>query len=339
MKILSKKFMLLLTVLSLALANLSGCGFPSIPGTNPKSITFFALDTVIQLTIYDKGKEVLLPEAKDLVTDYESLFSPTIPDSDIYRINHAEGEWVDVSDETVYLLEEALKYCERSDGLLDITILPVKELWDFTAEKPTVPADAELQKALSHVDFTAVELDGNRVRLTDKDAMLDLGCIAKGYIADSLRAFLTKNGVTSALLSLGGNVTTIGSKPDGSSFTVGIQKPFAETGTAITTVSCSDNYPEYNSVVTSGIYERCFEENGILYHHIIDTKTGYPIENDIASVTIHSTSSTQGDVLSTLCLLLGVEKSKEVIGSLYSVEAVFITKEGEIIHLYGLPDA
>lgn len=339
MKSFFKKTILFLTALMLALANLFGCAFPSISGANPQSITFFALDTVIQLTIYDKGKESLLSEAEDLVTSYEALFSATLSDSDIYRINHAGGEWVDVSEETISLLEEALKYCGYSDGLLDITILPVKELWDFTSEKPSVPSDADLQRALTHVDYTVVELGENKVRLTDKTAMLDLGCIAKGYIADRLYAFLTKNGVTSALLSLGGNIITIGTKPDGSSFTVGIQKPFAETGTAITTVSCSDAYPEYNSVVTSGIYERCFEANGILYHHILDAKTGYPVENDIASVTILSTSSTEGDALSTLCLLLGMEKSKELIGSLYSVEAIFITKDGEIIRLSGRPDA
>jgi thiamine biosynthesis lipoprotein len=336
------KYLSIFILILLACANLSGCVFSNSQQLQrtESSRTFFALDTVIQLTIYDADKSGLLDECQTLVDEYESLLSATLPASDIYRINHADGEWVTVSDDTLILLNTALNYCRQSDGIIDITILPVKDLWNFTGENPAIPSENALSEALSHVDYTCVEINGNTVRLSDSNAMLDLGFIAKGYIADKLRQFLVDNQVESALLSLGGSIMAIGQKPDGSSFKVGIQKPFAATSTAITTVTISGNSPsEYCSVVTSGIYERYFEADGKIFHHILDSSTGYPIDNELASVTILSNSSTEGDALSTLCLALGSEKASELIASCYGVEAIFITRDNSIIHVSGKADA
>ena len=170
-----------------------------------------------------------------------------------------------------------------------------------------------------------MELDQNKVRLKDAHAALDVGFIAKGYIADRLKEYMIAEGVTSGIINLGGNVLTIGNK-DGQDFKVGIQKPFADTGTALVSVASNDS-----SVVTSGIYERFFSLDKKIYHHILNPSTGYPVENELLSVTILSKDSTTGDALSTSCLLLGLEKGKELIESLDGVEAVFITKDYNVI--------
>ena len=155
--------------------------------------------------------------------------------------------------------------------------------------------------------------------------MLDLGAIAKGYIADKLKEYLVENGVEHALINLGGNILIIGDKPDGSKYNIGIQKPFDQTGQPITSVKVSDT-----SLVTTGIYERCFEKDDTLYHHILDPATGYPCQNNLYSVTIVTKSSVMADALSTTCFLLGLKDGMELINSLEGVEALFITDDYEL---------
>lgn len=162
--------------------------------------------------------------------------------------------------------------------------------------------------------------------LTDSKAKLDLGGIAKGFIADKMKAYLQSKKITSGIINLGGNVLTVGEKSDGSDYTVGIQKPFDESGEPICTVKVKDK-----SVVTSGIYERYYRVDGKLYHHILDTTTGYPVNNNLYSVTIISDSSCDGDALSTTCFALGIDKAKELINSLSGVEAIFVTDDYSII--------
>lgn len=313
----------------------------SIPNFHPdkdySSKTFFALDTVITVTIYEKDQYELLTLCEDFVKQKETLFSATNPESDIYHINHAKGNWTNVDPETILLLKEALSYCELSEGALDITILPVKDLWDFTSDSPALPDQDKIETALSKVDYTQIEINNSSVRLQKKDAMLDLGCIAKGYIADELKQYLIDQGVSSALLSLGGNIVTIGTKPDGSSFKIGIKEPFAQTANPITTVLASDSKnktpKEYPCVVTSGIYERYFQIDKKIYHHILNSKTGYPVENQLASVTIMCDNSMKADALSTLCLLLGQEKAQTLIENTPDVNAIFVTRNKEVLHV------
>lgn len=297
---------------------------------SPLSKTGFYFDTVITITVYSPEDEKILEDCLALAEYYEGLLSRTKEGSDIYKINHAKGNKVAVSDETLELLEAALEYAELTEGKIDPTVGSVSELWDFHHKTDPVPPDAEtLQEALSHVDYRKIEISENVVTLLDPEAVLDLGFIAKGYIADKMKAYLQAEGVTSALINLGGNVLTLGSKPDNTPYVIGIQEPFGDTGSYVTTLSVRDR-----SVVSSGIYERCFTYNGKLYHHILDTSTGYPIENDLLAVTILSDSSMAGDALSTTCFCLGFQEAFAYIKTLPDVDALFITSDGEIHKTY-----
>lgn len=268
-----------------------------------------------------------------MLDDYEHLFSATLEGSDVWNINHSGGKGVVVSDDTVTLLQTALYYSEISNGKVDLTVLPLSDLWDFGSEGSShVPDDADIRDAVSHIDYHAVKLEGNVVTLTDPDAAIDLGFIAKGYIADRLKEYLLSQEVENACISLGGNVITIGNKPDGQPYRIGIQKPFAAEGETITAINVTDA-----SVVSSGIYERYFYENDILYHHLLDTKTGYPADNNIAGVTILAPTSVEADALSTTCYFLGLDEGIKLIESLEDTEALFITKDETLHQTSGFP--
>ncbi len=320
---------------------LTACGKDS--GTCSKNGIYF--DTMIQITLYDAAQEKYLEHCFTMAQEYESLFSPSVKGSDIWRINHAKGETVEISPETFLLLKEALSYSELSGGRIDPTTLPLSGLWGFyvkngadTAAKEQisqrVPAKEELDACLSHVDYRKLHLTTKEgvcyACLEDAQAKIDLGFIAKGYIADKMKEYLLSQGVSSGIINLGGNVLTIGVKPDGSDYTIGIRQ---EAGIDMSAVKLP---VRDQSVVTSGIYERCFTENGVSYHHILDALTGYPANNELYSVTILSDSSLQGDALSTTCLLLGIEDGMALIEKTEGVEAIFLTKDGEVIKSSGM---
>lgn len=318
-------------ILVLTFAILTGCA----KNSEPISRTGFYFDTVIQITLYDTVDETILDGCFALAEKYENLFSATKEGSDVWKINHAGGETVTVSEETVTLLTTATDYANATEGAIDPTIRPVSELWDFGSDgDPRVPEDAAIKTALSHVSYDHIRFGTapsdetgepvlRTVTLTDPKAAVDLGFIAKGYIADKMKEYLLSQGVASACISLGGNVLAIGEKPDGAPFRIGIQEPFAEEGTTIDTVEIRDT-----SVVTSGIYERCLYEDGVFYHHVLDTSTGYPVDNELASVTIICDSSTRADALSTSCLCLGLDKGRKFLDAEKDVAYLFITKDG-----------
>ena len=282
-------------------------------------------DTVIQIDIFDNADKELLTGCRELCLKYDSMLSRTNEQSEIYKINHADGEFVEVSLETLELVEQGLYYSDLSKGAFDITIGAVSSLWDFQSEEHILPSSEDIDAAVRHISYECVEIEDSKIRLTDSDAMLDLGAIAKGYIADKLKEYLVENGVEHALINLGGNILIIGDKPDGSKYNIGIQKPFDQTGQPITSVKVSDT-----SLVTTGIYERCFEKDDTLYHHILDPATGYPCQNNLYSVTIVTKSSIMADALSTTCFLLGLKDGMELINSLEGVEALFITDDYEL---------
>lgn len=296
---------------------LTACGASQKPITR----TGFYFDTIVQITIYDEKKEQCIEDCFALAEKYENMLSPTLEGSDIWNINHSGGKPVEVSDETIMLLEEALHYCDITNGLIDITIEPLYELWDFH-EKKQIPSDEAILKALEHVDYKNIIIEGNTVTLLDSQSSLNLGFIAKGFIADKLKEYLISQNVNSAIIDLGGNILTVGSKPDGTPFKLGIQKPFGEQGTSAAVLSVSDK-----SLVSSGVYERYFYQNDILYHHILNPYNGYPARSNLLSVTILSDSSMTGDALSTSCFVLGLEDGMNLIESLDDVEAVFITDD------------
>lgn len=297
--------------------------------TDPITKTSFKLNTVVTITIYDSSDVSLLDNALALCDTYENLFSRTRETSELYQIN--QGLKRELSPETEELLEIALSYNRLSNGLFDPSIGPVSSLWDFHAEDPTVPEDALIQAALPLVNAKNLHLSNHTITM-DTGMMLDLGAISKGYIADRIKEYLIEQGVKSAVIDLGGNVLCIGSRPDGTPFQIGIRQPFQDINMAATVLSITDQ-----SVVTSGIYERCFEENGVLYHHLLDPATGYPCDNELASVTILSDHSVDGDALSTSCFLMGMEQGMELIDSLPDVYAIFITREGELTYSEGFP--
>ena len=288
----------------------------------------FYLDTIITLTAYVDDPQIL----KDAMTEcgkYEQLLSRTVEGSDAWRINHANGEPVEVSEDMAVILRFAKAISEKSGGAFDVTIGPASTLWDFKAEMPALPDAEALADAAKRIDYSKLELDGTTVTLP-AGMMIDLGAIAKGYIADQIKSYLKERGVEHAILSFGGNVIAIGAKPDGSPWKVGIQDIDGETQTAMLVSKNIDM-----SAVTSGIYERGFEMDGVIYHHLLSPFTGWPVQNELASVTIFSDSSMMGDALSTTAFVMGTEAGMELIESLEGVEAVFIDRERNVTYSSG----
>lgn len=351
-------YLILCTVLVCPMLLFTGCGNitdadTSTTGNQPISISSIKLNTAVQITIYDSQDKALLDDCLALCDKYELIFSRTNDKSELYKLNHrkdvSDGDFSTdgqttpypvsgtadtwhISEDLAALLSEGLDITKESDGAFDIAIAPLTSLWDFTAEDPEVPDDAAIQKALPLCSSDGVTIDGEDITLPSDDIQFDVGAIAKGYIADRLKDFLIKKGVKSAIINLGGNVLCIGSKPDGTPFKIGIQKPFADRNETEAVMDITGK-----SVVSSGIYERCFKQDGKLYHHILNPQTGYPYDNGLISVTIISDQSVDGDALSTTCFALGLEDGLK-FAEKKGVQAVFITEDYELHYTDGFRD-
>lgn len=351
-------YLILCTVLVCPMLLFTGCGNitdadTSTTGNEPISISSIKLNTAVQITIYDSQDKALLDDCLALCDKYELVFSRTNEKSELYKLNHRKdtsdkdtntdrqttpypvsgtADTWHISEDLAALLSEGLDITRESDGAFDIAIAPLTSLWDFTAEDPKVPDDAAIQKALPLCSSDGVTIDGQDITLPSDDIQFDVGAIAKGYISDRLKDFLVKKGVKSAIINLGGNVLCIGSKPDGTPFKIGIQKPFADRNETEAVMDITGK-----SVVSSGIYERCFKQGGKLYHHILNPKTGYPYENGLISVTIISDQSVDGDALSTTCFALGLEDGLK-FAEKKGVQAVFITEDYELHYTDGFQD-
>lgn len=351
-------YLILCTVLVCPMLLFTGCGNitdadTSTTGNQPISISSIKLNTAVQITIYDSQDKALLNDCLALCDKYELIFSRTNEKSELYKLNHrkdvSDGDFGTdgpttpypvsgtadtwhISEDLAALLSEGLDITRESDGAFDIAIAPLTSLWDFTAEDPEVPDDAAIQKALPLCSSDGVTIDGEDITLPSDDIQFDVGAIAKGYIADRLKDFLIKKGVKSAIINLGGNVLCIGSKPDGTPFKIGIQKPFADRNETEAVMDITGK-----SVVSSGIYERCFKQDGKLYHHILNPQTGYPYDNGLISVTIISDQSVDGDALSTTCFALGLEDGLK-FAEKKGVQAVFITEDYELHYTDGFRD-
>ncbi|MEA4894919.1 MAG: FAD:protein FMN transferase [Oscillospiraceae bacterium] len=311
----------------LLFTNLSACANQD---TEKITKSDFVLNTIASITLYGNYDEALIDECFDLCRHYESLFSRTNKNSEIYRLNHREIS--SVSDETAELIEEGLRYSELSNGAFDITVEPLSSLWNFTSDTPSVPNVADIEAACGKVDYTAVKISGNTVTFSNDYAAIDLGAIAKGYIADRVKQLLVSRGVERAIINLGGNVLCIGGKSKSEGFKIGIQYPFGEGSIASVTVSGL-------SVVTSGVYERYFRQDGILYHHILNPKSGYPYDNGLLSVTIIGESSGVCDALSTTCFALGKDAGMALVESMNGYYAVFITDDYRLWYTEGAETA
>ena len=290
------------------------CGCNS--GETENSETRFLLDTVCTVTA-DCGDDII-NGAFSLCEDLERTLSKNVKDSDVYRLNNTEG-FVSVSPDTLKTVERALYYSELSGGKFDITIAPVSALWDF--KNQVVPDRNEIAEALKSVDYHSVKIKKSEISLNGKQ--IDLGGIAKGYIADKATEYLKENGVKKALINFGGNICMIGQ------YNIGIKRPFDDS--VIASIEIKDK-----CAVTSGIYERYIEKDGKTYHHILDPKTGYGVENELAAVTVIGEKALDCDALSTVCMLLGAEDGLEIINRTSDTEAVFIDRDGGITLSSGL---
>lgn len=299
--------------LSLILFLLCGCT------SKQNKDTRFLLDTVVTLTADCSGN--ILDGAFDLCEKYENLLSRTVKGSDVYALN-ASDSFVDVSDDTVKIIEKAIYYGDLSNGKFDITVYPVSSLWNFNDD--VIPNRDEIAEALKNVDYHSIEINGNAVCLNGKK--IDLGGIAKGYIADRIAEYFKQNNVSEGIIDLGGNLIVFGDRD----YTVGIKKPFSD-GEISATVTLKNK-----TAVTSGIYERYIEKDGTIYHHILDVDTGYGCKTDLFSATVISNSSFDADALSTVCILLGLDRAKQLIENTPDTEAVFIDGNQKLHYTSGL---
>ena len=315
-----------LFVLCLALALLAGCS-PSPVQTSPTSErTFFAMDTVMNVRLYAGGGEGLPSAAEARVAELEGLLSVTGEHSEIYALNQTGAGAL--SPDTAELLGRALDLCARTGGALDISIYPVLRAWGFTTGEYTVPGGETVSALLPLVDYRKIELDGAHAALPNR-MELDLGSVAKGYTGDTVSALLRENGVTSALLDLGGNIQAVGAKPDGSPWRIGVRDPDGNGNLGVLEIVGQ-------AVVTSGGYERYFEEDGVRYWHILDPKTGAPARSGLTSVTIVGDSGLTCDGLSTALFVMGLDKALDHWRQYRDFEAVLVSEDGSVTITAGL---
>lgn len=307
-----------------ALFLLSGCAGPG--SEQPQNASFFAMDTAMEFTVY--GKASLLEGAQNLVCGLEAEVSVTDPDSALYAVNQAgRGTLTGSAGD---LMGRALALCGRTGGALDISIYPVVRAWGFTTGVYQVPEEDSLRELLVHVDHSQVQFDAETGAVSiPKGMQLDLGSVTKGYAGSLAAEYLRENGVESALLSLGGNIQTVGGKPDGSPWKIGVKDP--RGGTPMMVLSVRDQ-----AVVTSGGYERYFEQDGRTYWHIMDPSTGYPAESGLISVTVVGADGLVCDGLSTALFVMGLERAAMFWQESDDFEAAFVTEEGEIYITAGL---
>lgn len=324
-----KKIIILIAVCMLLIIPQTGCG-----AKEPVTQEFFCLDTVCTITVYDMDRsdaERVIEESVQMCEDYENLLSRTVRGSDVDRINNAGCKPVEVSDDAVSVIEKGIKFGELSDGKFDITIGAVSSMWDF--DEGVLPDSAAIQNALKTVDYTQIKIDGNKVSLGIEGAMLDLGGIAKGYIADRITAYMTEEGVGQAIINLGGNVVAIGEKSAGEPWVVGIERPYSDRTAMAGAITAVDE-----TVTTSGIYERCFEKNGKSYHHVLDPETGYPMDTSVDAVTVEGPigMSAESDAFGTMFLMLGCDAAEKILKEYPEFKVAFIAEDDSITTVNGL---
>lgn len=295
--------------------------------------TDYLLDTVVTLTLYGAG-EADLDAAFGEIRRLSDLMDAYSPASDLGRLQAAAGQApVKIAPETMELLLFARDMYEQTAGRLDVTVGPLIDLWNIRGGGH-FPTEAERSAALSLLgmdDLVLNETDSTAY-LARPGMRLDLGALAKGYIADRVKALLLDRGVNSGVIDLGRNILLLGEKPGGEAFSIGIQSP-GEAGELLRVLALRDR-----SLVTSGTYERYFDYGGQRYHHVLDPFTGFPAEKGLLAVTVLSDSSLLGDALSTSCLLLGVDEGLKLVDSLSEAEALFVLEDGSVRTTAGFPE-
>jgi len=301
---------------------LSGCG------AAPRHASSFALDTICQVTVYSEKDAQHLDDALALIDRQEAVLSRHASKSLAYRLNTERQ--LDADPDFLALLELAQEVSDLTGGAFDIMLGTVSDLWDFTGENPHVPAQTEIKDALLQSGMAHLQISGDTVSISE-NAQMDLGGIAKGWIADKTAQYLIDQGVSSAIVNLGGNVVLIGSRPDGADFTVGIQKPFDVNGAILAQVRAQDC-----AVVTSGVYQRSFVQDNKRYHHVLDPKTGFPAQTDLLSATVVCADAARADALSTAFLILGREQALALAQTLQGVEVILVDEAMQVYYTPGL---
>lgn len=310
---------------------LTGCSAPAEEMQQPVERSLFAMNTYMTFTAYGEDAQAALQEAEECIQQVEGLWSVTDEDSEIYQANHSGGQPVTVSEETAEIISFALEMAQRTGGALDPTIYPVLTAWGFTTDSKQVPSQQQIAQLLEQVGYDRIQLNGSE--LTVPDGMeLDLGAVGKGYTADLVTEILRRHGVTSALISLGGNIQAIGSRPDGSDWRLGIRAPWESGNLGVLTVSDA-------AVVTSGGYENYFDdEQGNIYWHILDPSTGYPADSGLQSVTIVGREGKMCDALSTALFVMGAQSAEQYWRENGGFEMLLVTDSGEILITEGIAE-
>ena len=321
-----KRFVIFL----LAALLLSGCTADP-EAAKSSSVYLTSMDTVMQLTAYGRGRDEALAQAQAEIERLDALLSTGSPESEVSRLN-AQGSLI-LSQDTGDLFREALALAQDTDGLFDITVYPVVKLWGFYDKAYHVPTDSELSSAMALVGYQRVSYDaGTRTAALGEGQSIDLGGIGKGYTSQRVTDILKAAGIKSAMVSLGGNVQCLGSKPDGTAWNIGIRDPWNSQSGIYCAVSITDK-----AVITSGGYERFFEQDGKTYLHILDPRTGYPAESGLSSVSIVTSDGTLGDGLSTALYIMGLEGASDYWRAhKEEFDAVLIAGDGTLYATEGL---
>ncbi|KWX80181.1 thiamine biosynthesis protein ApbE [Paenibacillus riograndensis] len=300
-------------------------------GTKSLEQTFYIYDTVVNIKVFgDKAGQKNMDDIQQMLERMDKEFSRTKEDGELYAVNKAAGkEAVAVSDETLDIVKQSLKYAEEMDGLFDPTIGPLVDLWNIGSGGESVPPQAEIDKAKALTNYKDVIVDeaAKTVKLAKEGMVLDMGGIGKGYAADRIADYLKEQGLDSAMINLGGSsIIALGNKPNGSPWNIGLQDPDQSRGSQLGTIKISDEV-----IDASGVYERFFMQDGVRYHHILDPRTGFPSQNGLKSITIMSPNATDADALSTGVFLMGLEDGMKYLESLpEKVDAFFITDDNKI---------
>ena len=332
------KFKNLFFLMSLIfITTLIGCNKNQASTSELLSRTELFMGTVIKITLYDSNDSTILDKAFDRISEIESLVSINESGTELDKVNDLAGiSPVEVTSTTYEIVEKGLEYSKLSNGGFDITVGPLVKLWNIGLDDAKVPTQEEIDSVLPLIDYNLLELNekDHTIFLKNKGMMIDLGSIAKGYAADEISRILTENNVNSAIIDLGGNIYAHGIKPSGQDWNIGIQNPFSTRGDIIGVLKVKNK-----TVVTSGIYERYIEKDGVKYHHLLNPDTGYPFENNIAGVSIVTDKSIDADALSTTVFAKGLEEGLKFVETLPSVDAIFITKDNKVYITNGIRDS
>ncbi len=295
-----------------------------------KTSTIFAMDTVMELQV--SGDAALLTEAEQQIRKLEKKLSVTDDASEVYCLN--QNKKAEFSEETLEILNGAMDICDDTDGALDITIYPVLKSWGFTTGEYSVPSEDTLDQLVRNVDYSQIQINGSSVTIPE-DMEIDLGSVAKGYTGTMIAGYLRGNGVTSALINLGGNVQCIGTKPNGEAWNVAIKSPFSDSESGIIGILKASDL----AIITSGGYERYFEENGNIYWHILDPDTGKPAQNGLVSVTVVGRDGLLCDALSTALFVMGQDEAISYWkNSKDEFDMILITEDGNLYVTSGISD-